>query len=126
MIIAILIFLALCFLASIAKFNSVGKPYNGLFVLVSGIMLVGSTLLKYENVAVTTPWASLQTKIDAVRTTQKQIVDIVNKTIEIIDFQRKIPTPAIAWGPELDDSVRQYEAKIKLLEDRLRQLASEE
>ncbi len=102
-----------------------GRPYNGLFVILSGILLVGIILVTYSDVSLTTPWASLDRKITQVRSTQKQLVDIVDKTIELIEVQRKMPQATVLWGPELDDSVRHYEARIKELEERLRQLSIE-
>jgi hypothetical protein len=126
MIIAVVSFLLVCFLISTVRFNAIGKPYNGLFVILSGVLLVGIIMIKFENVAVSTPWASLENRINEVRTTQKQIVDIVNQTIELIEVQRKIPKPAIMWDHDLDDSVKHYEARINELEQRLRQLAKEE
>ena len=125
MTITVILFLFVCFIASVWRFNAVGKPYNGLFVILSGILLVGIIMVSYENVTVSTPWASLDKKINEVRTTQKQLVDIVNKTIELIEVQRTMPHATVLWGPELDDSVKHYEARIKELEERLRQLATE-
>ncbi len=126
MTIAVVLFLLVCFIASVVRFNAIGKPYNGLFVILSGVLVVGILMIKYENVAVSTPWASLENRINQVRTTQKQIVDIVNQTIELIEVQRKMPKAAVWWGPELDDSVKHYEARINQLEQKLRQLAKEE
>lgn len=126
MIIAVIVFLFICFIVSVIYFNKIGKPYNGMFVIISGVLLVGIIMTKFENVSVSSPWVSVEARIKEIRTTQKQLVDIVNQTIELVEVQRKMPQAAVLWDESLSDSIKHYEMRIKELEQRLRQLASEE
>ena len=124
--ILILAFLLVCFVLSLIRFDKVGKPYNGIFVILSGLLLVGIVLIKYENVAVTTPYVSLKREIDSVSTTQKRLVNVVNETIQLLELQRKIPKPMVMWGPELDSVRNDYELKIAEQKKKLRDIAKSE
>ena len=122
MIYFIIIFLVACFIVSIFKYSVIGKPYNGLFVLVSGLLFVGLLLYKFEGVNVETPWVKINKKVDSIGVDQKQIAQIMETTLDIIDLQRKIPKPTTFGGPGTEKTIKQYEEKIALQKEKLRDL----
>lgn len=124
MALLIIAFLLLCFVLSIFFFKQVGKPYNGLFIILSAIILVAVVMAKYEGFTLKTPWASVEKEIDTLVLNQNQIRDIVEETIELIELVSEMPKPAIMWGEKSEKAKQDFLKRIEIQKNKLKNLAN--